>query len=112
MDRWFASTQPNRLYVHSATSHGASSNVRKDLIHGFPQKTIFDSLDENDLEFGIYYQNIPTTLFFKSLRKLKNVVKFHSYALKFKLDAMLGRLPNYVVIEQRYFVSNIPKLKG
>ncbi|CAA3013610.1 non-specific phospholipase C1 [Olea europaea subsp. europaea] len=34
MDRWFASvpasTQPNRFYVHSATSHGASSNVRSD----------------------------------------------------------------------------------
>ncbi|CBI15964.3 unnamed protein product, partial [Vitis vinifera] len=68
-DRWFAavpaSTQPNRFYVHSATSHGATSNVRKDLIHGFPQRTIFDSLDENDLSFGIYYQNIPATLFFK-----------------------------------------------
>ncbi|KAK9279191.1 hypothetical protein L1049_012869 [Liquidambar formosana] len=106
-DRWFASvpasTQPNRFYVHSATSHGAMSNVRKDLIHGFPQKTIFDSLDENDLTFGIYYQNIPASLFFKSLRKLKHVTKFHSYALKFKLHAKLGKLPNYAVIEQRYF---------
>jgi phospholipase C len=106
-DRWFASvpasTQPNRFYVHSATSHGASSNVRKDLIHGFPQKTIFDSLDENDLSFGIYYQNIPASLFFKSLRKLKHAVKFHSYSLKFKRHAKLGKLPNYVVIEQRYF---------
>ena len=106
-DRWFASvpasTQPNRFYVHSATSHGASSNVRKDLIHGFPQKTIFDSLDENDLSFGIYYQNIPATLFFKSLRKLKHAVKFHSYSLKFKRHAKLGKLPNYSVIEQRYF---------
>ncbi|XP_051131502.1 non-specific phospholipase C1 [Andrographis paniculata] len=106
MDRWFASvpasTQPNRLYVHSATSHGASSNVRKDLIHGYPQKTIFDSLDENNLSFGIYYQNIPASLFFKSLRKLKHIIKFHNYALKFKLHAKLGKLPNYVVIEQRY----------
>ncbi|XAR60728.1 Phospholipase C [Bertholletia excelsa] len=106
-DRWFASvpasTQPNRFYVHSATSHGASSNVRKDLIHGFPQKTIFDSLDENGLTFGIYYQNIPATLFFKSLRKLKHVTKFHSYKLKFKHDAKKGKLPNYVVVEQRYF---------
>lgn len=106
-DRWFASvpasTQPNRFYVHSATSHGAMSNVRKDLIHGFPQKTIFDSLDENGLDFGIYYQNIPATLFFKSLRKLKHAFKFHSYALKFKLHARLGKLPNYVVLEQRYF---------
>ncbi|KAK9124475.1 hypothetical protein Sjap_014077 [Stephania japonica] len=106
-DRWFASvptsTQPNRLYVHSATSHGEQSNVRKDLIRGFPQKTIFDSIEESGLSFGIYYQNIPATLFFSSLRKLKHLVKFHSYALKFKLHAMMGKLPNYVVIEQRYF---------
>jgi phospholipase C len=106
-DRWFASvpasTQPNRFYVHSATSHGAMSNVRKDLIHGFPQRTIFDSLDDNGLSFGIYYQNIPATLFFKSLRKVKHLLKFHSYELKFKLHAKLGKLPNYVVVEQRYF---------
>ncbi|XP_065876920.1 non-specific phospholipase C1 [Euphorbia lathyris] len=106
-DRWFASvpasTQPNRFYIHSATSHGAMSNVRKDLIHGFPQKTIFDSLDENGLTFGIYYQNIPATLFYKSLRKLKHVLKFHKYELKFKRHARLGQLPNYVVVEQRYF---------
>ncbi|KAL9275428.1 Non-specific phospholipase C1-like protein [Drosera capensis] len=106
-DRWFASvpasTQPNRFYVHSATSHGASSNVRKDLIHGFPQKTIFDSLDESGLSFGIYYQNIPATMFYRSLRKLKHVDKFHSYELKFKMHAKMGKLPNYVVIEQRYF---------
>lgn len=107
LDRWFssvpASTQPNRFYIHSATSHGASSNVRKDLIDGFPQKTIFDSLQESGLSFGIYYQNIPATLFFKNLRKLKNVVKFHSFDLMFKLHAKLGKLPNYVVVEQRYF---------
>ncbi|KAK4364333.1 hypothetical protein RND71_015691 [Anisodus tanguticus] len=43
-DRWFASvpasTQPNRLFVHSATSHGLTSNDTKLLIHGLPQKTI------------------------------------------------------------------------
>lgn len=111
LDRWFASvpasTQPNRFYVHSATSHGASSNVRKDLIHGFPQRTIFDSLDENNLSFGIYYQNIPATLFFRSLRKLKHIFKFHEYNLMFKLHAKLGKLPNYVVVEQRYFDVNL-----
>ncbi|KAK1437044.1 hypothetical protein QVD17_02829 [Tagetes erecta] len=110
-DRWFASvpasTQPNRLYVHSATSHGASSNVRKDLINGFPQKTVFDSLDENGLTFGIYYQNIPATLFFKSLRKLKFITNFHEFDLKFKYDAKKGKLPNYVVVEQRYFDVNL-----
>ncbi|VAI24439.1 unnamed protein product [Triticum turgidum subsp. durum] len=105
-DRWFASvptsTQPNRLFVHSATSHGLTFNARKDLINGFPQKTIFDSLEEDGLSFGIYYQNIPATLFYQSLRRLKHLVKFHQYSLKFKLDASRGKLPNYVVIEQRF----------
>ena len=106
-DRWFASvptsTQPNRLFVHSATSHGLTFNARKDLINGFPQKTIFDSLEEDGLSFGIYYQNIPATLFYQSLRRLKHLLKFHQYSLRFKLDAARGKLPNYVVVEQRYF---------
>jgi len=37
-DRWFASvpasTQPNRFFIHSATSFGAMSNVREDLVQG------------------------------------------------------------------------------
>lgn len=68
-DRWFASvpasTQPNRLFVHSATSHGLTSNDTKKLICGLPQKTIFESLDESGFTFGIYYQYPPSTLFYR-----------------------------------------------
>lgn len=68
-DRWFASiptsTQPNRLYVHSATSHGLSSNDTKKLVGGLPQKTIFDSLHENGFNFGIYYQQLPSTILYR-----------------------------------------------
>lgn len=106
-DRWFASvptsTQPNRFYVHSATSYGAMSNVKQELVAGFPQKTIFDSIVNAGHSMGIYYQNIPATLFYRSLRKVKFVNKFHDYTLKFKQHARRGVLPNYVVIEQRYF---------
>nr|GMC89337.1 non-specific phospholipase C4-like [Ipomoea batatas] len=69
-DRWFASvpasTQPNRLFVHSATSHGATSNDTNKLIQGFPQKTIFESMDEAGYSFGIYYQYPPSTLFYRT----------------------------------------------
>lgn len=106
-DRWFAavptSTQPNRFYIHSATSHGEMSNVKKDLVEGFPQKTIFDSIEESGLSYGIYYQNIPATLFFQNLRRLKSVKNFHKFELSFKRHAKEGKLPNYVVVEQRYF---------
>ncbi|ONM06318.1 Non-specific phospholipase C4, partial [Zea mays] len=47
-DRWFASvptsTQPNPMFVHSATSHGLVGNDRKMLLAGMPQRTIFDAL--------------------------------------------------------------------
>lgn len=75
LDRWFASvpgaTQPNRLFIHSATSHGTTNNERKLLIEGFPQKTIFESLDEAGFTFGIYYQCFPTTLFYRYLNLLR-----------------------------------------
>ncbi|KNA07661.1 hypothetical protein SOVF_169900 [Spinacia oleracea] len=106
-DRWFASmpasTQPNRLFVHSATSHGLTSNDTGKLIGGLPQKTIFESLDESGYSFGIYYQYPPSTLFYRNLRKLKYVSRFHQFDLEFKKHCKEGKLPNYVVIEQRYF---------
>ncbi|KAJ4982107.1 hypothetical protein NE237_032944 [Protea cynaroides] len=106
-DRWFASnpasTQPNRLFVHSGTSHGLTGNDNKILIEGLPQKTIFDSLDEAGFSFGIYYQYAPSTLFYRNLRKLKYIGKFHHFDLEFKNHCKKGNLPNYVVVEQRYF---------
>ncbi|WZZ27037.1 hypothetical protein YC2023_010438 [Brassica napus] len=106
-DRWFSSipgpTQPNRLFVYSATSHGSTSHVKKQLAQGYPQKTIFDSLHSNDIDFGIYFQNIPTTLFYRNLRQLKYIFKFHQYDLKFQRDAAKGKLPSLTVIEPRYF---------
>ncbi|KAH6810743.1 non-specific phospholipase C2 [Perilla frutescens var. frutescens] len=105
-DRWFssvpASTQPNRLYVHSGTSHGATSNVVALLAKGYPQRTIFDDLHDAGIAFGIYFQNIPATLFYRNLRKLKFIGKFHSYEHSFKKDAAAGKLPGYTVVEQRY----------
>ncbi|ESQ50064.1 hypothetical protein EUTSA_v10001963mg [Eutrema salsugineum] len=105
-DRWFASvpssTQPNRMFVHSGTSGGATSNNPMLLAKGYPQRTIFDNLDQDDISFGIYYQNVPAVLFYRNLRKLKYIPKFHSYALSFKDHAKKGKLPSYAVIEQRY----------
>ncbi|ONK63602.1 uncharacterized protein A4U43_C07F16950 [Asparagus officinalis] len=108
-DLWFASvpasTQPNRMYVHSGTSHGAMSNDPAALVKGFPQRTIFENLDDAGLSFGIYYQNVPAVLFYRNLRKLKYITKFHSYDDSFKSHCQKGSLPNYAVIEQRYMDS-------
>lgn len=97
-----SSTQPNRLYVHSGTSAGATSNIPAKLVKGYPQRTIFENLDDAGISFGIYYQNIPATLFYRNLRKIKYWGKFHPYGTSFKKDARDGKLPGYAVVEQRY----------
>ncbi|KAK1318423.1 hypothetical protein QJS10_CPB04g00220 [Acorus calamus] len=106
-DRWFSSipgpTQPNRLFAYSATSHGATSHVKATLLKGYPQKTIFDSLHEEGLDFRVYYQSIPTTLFFRNMRRLRYVFKFSEFGWNFRADARKGRLPSLSVIEPRYF---------
>ncbi|KAL0429378.1 UNVERIFIED_CONTAM: Non-specific phospholipase C3 [Sesamum radiatum] len=110
-DRWFSSaptlTQPNRLFIHSGTSYGATANDTKMLVEGYPQKTIFESVKEGGLEFGIYYQYPPSTLFYRNLRKLKYIRNFHQFDLHFKRHCEEGKLPNYVVIEQRYFETKL-----
>ncbi|KAK6936930.1 Phosphoesterase [Dillenia turbinata] len=106
-DRWFSSvptsTQPNRLFFHAATSGGLTSNVAPTLALGLPVRTIFENLEDAGFSFGIYFQNVPATLFYRNLRKLKYISNFHLYDLSFKSDAQKGKLPNYVVIEPRYF---------
>ncbi|CAM8920525.1 unnamed protein product [Rhodiola kirilowii] len=106
-DGWFSSipgpTQPNRLFAYSATSHGSVSHVLTQLATGYPQKTIFDSLYDDNIDFGIYFQQIPTTFFFRNMRKLKYILNYHQYDLKFKRDARNGKLPRLSVIEPRYF---------
>ena len=102
------STQPNRLFVHSATSHGLVSNDTKALVAGLPQRTIFDALhDEGFVSFGIYYQYPPSTLFYRNLRQLKYAGSFHAFDLDFRRHCREGKLPSYVVVEQRYFELEI-----
>lgn len=106
-DRWFASvpssTQPNRLFVHSATSHGLMANQEGILAAGLPQRTIMEDVADAGLTFGVYYQNLPTLLFYSNMRLAKYTSNFMDYDPNFKAHAAAGTLPNYVVVEQRYF---------
>eukprot|EP00245_Coleochaete_scutata_P013706 TRINITY_DN5664_c0_g2_i1.p1 TRINITY_DN5664_c0_g2~~TRINITY_DN5664_c0_g2_i1.p1 ORF type:complete len:561 (+),score=79.61 TRINITY_DN5664_c0_g2_i1:132-1814(+) len=105
-DKWFAalpaSTQPNRLFIHSATSHGAIANHPEDLVRGFPQKTIYECVEESGLNFGVYFQNVPSVLFLKNMREVRHATKLQPWEM-FKVKAWEGRLENLVLLEPRYF---------
>uniref|UniRef100_A0A803P833 Non-specific phospholipase C6 n=1 Tax=Cannabis sativa TaxID=3483 RepID=A0A803P833_CANSA len=81
-DRWFSSipgpTQPNRLLC-----------------------TLLLLMAQRVMLKAISTRNIPTTLFYRNMRKLKYIFKFHQFDLKFKKDARNGKLPSLTVIEPR-----------
>lgn len=107
-DRWFSSipgpTQPNRLFLYSATSRGAVAHDKLDLLLGYPQRTIFESLAADGHDFAVYFKTIPTVLFYRRLRALRYAARaFHRYDATFKEHARRGVLPALSVIEPRYF---------
>ncbi|GJN37760.1 hypothetical protein PR202_gb26746 [Eleusine coracana subsp. coracana] len=108
-DRWFSSipgpTQPNRLFLYSATSRGATAHDKLSLLAGYPQRTIFDSLTDSGLDFRVYFKTIPTVLFYRRLRTLRHAAagRFRRYDSAFLAHARKGDLPALSVIEPRYF---------
>ncbi|KAL6627590.1 hypothetical protein ACP70R_031316 [Stipagrostis hirtigluma subsp. patula] len=107
-DRWFSSipgpTQPNRLFLYSATSRGAVAHDKLDLLRGYPQRTVFDSLAADGRSFAVYFKTIPTVLFYRRLRALRYAARsFHRYDSAFRDHARRGVLPALSVIEPRYF---------
>lgn len=105
-DGWFASvpgpTEVNRAYVASATSHGSATNDEEVLIKGFPQKSMFRQLSEMGLDFRVYFEEVPTALFFKDMRHKDARTKMHRMD-KFYEDAANGDLPEYTFLEPAYF---------
>lgn len=92
--RWFASvrgpTWPNRLYFHSASSEGETSN---DLPTGFyTQKTLWDQLDEIGVPWGYYYSDLPTIALFGRIDNSFFIEQFYA-------DAAAGALPPVVVVD-------------
>jgi len=112
-DRWYASvpgpTQPNRAFLHSATSNGEVDNQRWHMRLGYPQKTIYESLHDAGKDFAIYYHDGPTAGLFRWMRRPDILLdKMHSFDGTlgiggFKKDVMNGKLPEYTFIDPRYF---------
>jgi hypothetical protein len=105
-DRWYSSvpgpTQPNRLYLHSGSSHGMAFNDEVQLARGFSQKSIYELLSENDVTWKSYFQLVPATVFFKWMRRPENWGNFHHFSV-FREHAAAGTLPSFSFIDPMYF---------
>jgi len=105
-DRWYASvpgpTMPNRAYAGSATSHGASTNDVLDILLGYPQRTIFASLNDTGRSWHIYFEEIPSMLQFADIRHLDYLGNYFGMS-EFAKHCADNTLPDYSFLEPGYF---------
>lgn len=88
------------MYFLSGTSYGEGENVILPEIEGYPQRTFFDDLYDESIDFKIYYSDFPICLFLTRLREYP--LHFHTFGA-FLDDAAAGTLPTVSFIEPRWF---------
>ena len=106
-DHYFASlpgpTFPNRLFFGSGTTHGFVNDSDLSMyIEGAPQKTLYDSLSENNKTWKQYFGDLPDLLLFKNLRQLSNFDNFKPYK-DFQKDAAEGKLPYFSWVSPQFY---------
>jgi len=95
-------TDVNRLYLHSATSHGAGHNNILEIIMGYPQKTLYELLDEAGYSWGAYFGEVPDPLLFQYTRQPQFWNRFNLMDRFFK-DLSSGNLPTFTFLSPSYF---------
>ncbi|KAJ3177529.1 hypothetical protein HK101_010215 [Irineochytrium annulatum] len=106
-DHWYAGvpgpTFPNRAFIMSATSNGMYFNSASDILSGFPQKSIFGALDDAKVSWKNYFGQVPTSLVFKDVRNIPDVLtKLHTMNT-FYSDVASGNLPAFSMIDPILF---------
>ena len=99
-------TFPNRLFFFSATSHGFGDNDALQTALGWPQKSIFGSL--NASQWRVYFSDVPSALLMADARGGLLTDNFRPITA-FAGDAAKGDLPDFTLIEPAFMdIPGIP----
>jgi phospholipase C len=104
-ERYFCSmlgqTYGNRRYLFAGTSSGVVDD-KADAIQAVPANgTIFDRLDQHKVQWGVYYQSVPSPdIIIHDVRptwapQTKQMSHFYT-------DAAAGRLPRFTLLDPNY----------
>lgn len=103
-DHWYSEvpgpTQPNRLYLHAATSFGYALNVWTQQFSG---PTIYNQLQAAGLSWGTYQNDDNEVLEFTQVNQ--QTANFKPYAPDFAADVKSGALPNYSFIIPQFMAA-------
>ncbi|KAI9328324.1 phosphoesterase family-domain-containing protein [Zopfochytrium polystomum] len=106
-DHWYAGvpgpTFPNRYFLMSATSNGNYNNGLGTILSGLPQKSLFQSVEDAGLSWKNYFGQVPTSIAFKDVRNIKDILTKLKSMDSFYSDAKKGTLPNFAQIDPILF---------
>jgi phospholipase C len=109
-DTWFCSvpgpTWPNRLFALSGASKGRvkmPESVFDPNIHWYDQTTLFDRLNEENVDWKVYVGDVPLSLLFTHQWRPGNLLRYRPFK-SFARDARgpASRFPSFSLIEPRY----------
>jgi phospholipase C len=108
-DRWFSSlpgpTWPNRLFAMTGTSLGKvtmPSGIMDLNLHWYDQPTVFDRLNQEQIDWKVYFGDIPVSMILVDQWEPENAVR-HRPMLEFYADvADASEFPEFAWIEPAY----------
>lgn len=100
-DHWYSEvpgpTQPNRLYMHAATSFGMVHNVWSKKFDG---RTIYNNLQDAGFTWAVYWTDDNDVAEFTQVASEAD--NFKDYATSFIADAKAGKLPTYTFVTPQF----------
>lgn len=100
-DHWYSEvpgpTQPNRLFMHAATSFGMVHNVWSKKFDG---RTIYNNLQDAGFTWAVYWTDDNDAAEFTLVASEAD--NFKDYAKSFVADAKAGKLANYTFITPQF----------
>ncbi len=106
-ERFFCSTlcqtYPNRRFLFAATASGlVSTDITASLHLTAANGTVFDRLDAHKIDYGIYYQQVPSWVIIPGiLAPPGRTARQHKFD-QFLTDAAAGTLPAFSFIDPNY----------
>jgi phospholipase C len=105
-ERFFSSvlaqTYPNRRFLFTGTASGTTATDSVTFSVPAANGTIFDRLDEHGIDFGIYYEDLPSWLIVPDVLKPTGRPQRQQHMDRFYADAAAGHLPRVSFLDPNY----------
>jgi phospholipase C len=108
-ERYFGSTlaqtYPNRRFFFSGTASGTTATDSTTFTVAAANGTIWDRLDAHHIDWGIYYQNVPSFVIVPGSSTPARALRVKPMP-SFYTDVAAGRLPQFTFLDPQYSTTS------